>query len=99
MYLGHRAPHLSALHIGDVTRPGQVKPVGLIQLGANQEVEIGNALVLSYQSGSQAQLAVGLHNTNHLPPYSGFKQSSQDCLPLLNNGAVQHGLCSSALIR
>lgn len=28
------APHLSALHIGDVPPPGQVQPVGLIQLGA-----------------------------------------------------------------
>lgn len=72
-YLGHGAPHLSALHIGDVACPGQVKPVGLVQLGADQEVEVGDALVLTHQRGRQAQLAVSLHNANYLPP-------CQDCV-------------------
>lgn len=68
-YLGHGAPDFSALHIGDVAGPGQVQPVGLVQLGTNEEVEVGNALILTHQSGSQAQLAVSLHNADHLPPH------------------------------
>lgn len=77
MYLGHGAPHLSALHIGDMTSPGQVQPVGLIQLGTNQEVEVSNALILTHQSGSQAQFAVGLHYTNHLSQQVKVSQDSQ----------------------
>jgi hypothetical protein len=30
----HRAPHLGALHVGDVPGAREVEPVGLVQLGA-----------------------------------------------------------------
>jgi len=64
--LGHGAPDFGTLDVGNVAGPGEVQPIGLIQLGANEEVEVGNALVLTHQGGCQAQLAVSLHNANHL---------------------------------
>ncbi len=64
--LGHGAPDFGTLDIGNVAGPGEVQPVGLVQLGADEEVEVGNALVLTHQGGCQAQLAVRLHNANDL---------------------------------
>ncbi len=66
IYLGHRAPDLRALYIGNVSGAREVQPVGLIQLGPDQEVEVRNALVLPDQRGRQPQLAVRLHNADHL---------------------------------
>lgn len=33
----------------------------------NEKVEVPNARVLTHKGGSQAQLAVAVHNANHLP--------------------------------
>ena len=64
--LGHGAPDFSTLDIGNVAGSGEVQPVGLIQLGADEEVEVGNALILTDEGGCQAQLAVSIHNANDL---------------------------------
>jgi len=64
--LGHGAPDLHALHVGDVARAREVQPVGLVQLGPDQEVQIADALVLAHQRRRQAQLAVRLDDANHL---------------------------------
>lgn len=47
----HGAPDLRALHVGQVARLHQVQPVGLVQLGADQKVEVADALVLAHQRG------------------------------------------------
>ena len=66
--LSHGAPDFSTLHVSNVASTGEIQPVGFIQLGPNQEVEISNALILSHQCSCQAQLAVRLHNANYLHP-------------------------------
>ena len=65
-HLGHGAPDLCALHVGNVPRARQVEPVGLVQLGADQKVEVRDALVLAHQRRRQAQLAVRLHDADDL---------------------------------
>ena len=44
----------------------QIQPVGLVQLGANEEVEVGDELILTHQRGCQAKLAVGLDYADDL---------------------------------
>lgn len=82
VHLGHGAPDFGALHIGDVPCPGQVQPIGLIEFGADEEVEVGDALVLSDQRRSQAQLAVRLHYADHLRA-----EGKQDCQQLFQQCA------------
>lgn len=43
----HRAPHFGTLHAGDKALFLQFKPVGLVQFGADQEVQVGDFIVLS----------------------------------------------------
>ena len=64
--LGHGAPDLDALHVGNVPCAGEVEPVGFVQLGADEEVEVGDERVLAHQGGRQAQLAVRLGDADHL---------------------------------
>lgn len=65
-HLGHGTPDLSTLDVGDVAGTCEVKPVGLVELGANEEVQITDTLVLAHQRRRQAQLAVRLHYADHL---------------------------------
>lgn len=71
-HLGHGAPDFGALHVGDVAGAREIQPIGLVQLGADQEVEVRNALVLSHQRCCQAQLAVRFHYANHLRQYQTY---------------------------
>lgn len=64
--LSHATPNFSTLYIGNVACTGKVQPVGFIQLGPNQEIEVCNTLIFAHKSCCQPKLAVGLHNTNHL---------------------------------
>ncbi len=66
VYLCHRTPDLCALDVGNVACPGQVQPVGLVQLGPNEEVEISDSVILSHQGSSQSKLGVCLDNANDL---------------------------------
>ena len=43
----HFAPDLSALDLGNETLVLQLEPVGLVQLGSDQKVQIGNFVVLA----------------------------------------------------
>lgn len=62
--------HLSTLHFRDVAVVLQLHPVGLVQLGPNQEVEIDDLIILSYQGGGQTQLTVGLDYGQNTPEHS-----------------------------
>mmetsp|Transcript_18365 Transcript_18365/g.54815 ORF Transcript_18365/g.54815 Transcript_18365/m.54815 type:complete len:254 (-) Transcript_18365:357-1118(-) len=64
--LSHGAPHLGALHICDVARAREVEPVGLVELGADEEVEVADALVLTHQRRGQAELAVAVCDADDL---------------------------------
>lgn len=64
--LGHGAPDLHTLHIGNVAGTRQVQPVGFVQLGADEEVEVGDQLILADQGGREPQLAVCLDNADDL---------------------------------
>ena len=44
----HTHTHLSTLHTGDVATILQLHPVGLVQLGPNEEVEVLNFVVLPH---------------------------------------------------
>lgn len=76
--LGHRAPHLCALHVGNVPRPCQVEPVGLVQLGAYQKVEVGDAFVFPDEGGREPQLAVGLDDADHLCRWRAMRRAVEE---------------------
>ena len=57
---------VARLHVGDVAGPLEVEPVGLVQLGPDEEVQVVNALVFPDEGGRQAQLAVRLGDADHL---------------------------------
>ena len=69
--LGQRAPDLGALHVGDVARPGQVQPVGLVELGPDEEVEVSDERVLPHERRGQAQLGVRLDDADDPPEHGG----------------------------
>lgn len=55
----HFAPYLDALHASQEALLLQVKPVGLVELGADEEVDVRDLVILSDQGRGQPQLAVG----------------------------------------
>lgn len=110
-YLCHFAPDLSTLDIGNVPCIGQVQPIRLVQLGANQEVEVTDALVFPHQCGCQAKLAVGFGNPNdlrgigttlcrciacHASSRDWLRRSFDDCTV---NTAVMTTFCEYCFIR
>lgn len=45
----HVAPHLRALHTGNVAVLSEVHPVGFVQFGSDQEVEVVDLVVLAHE--------------------------------------------------
>lgn len=93
--LRHGAPHLSAVHTGDVAISCQVLPVGFVDFGANQKIQVADALVLSYKSGRQSQLAVRFHYSEHLSEHCGGHHMHlvhQQQPPLSVGDGVDHAL-------
>lgn len=64
--LVHLAPDLAAADVSDVAGAGEVEPVGLVELGADEEVEVVDAVVLPHQRRRQPELAVRLDDADHL---------------------------------
>lgn len=58
--------HIYSTWLPSRRTPCEIQPVGLIQLGPNQEVEVTNQGVLTYQGGCEPQLAVGSDDTDDL---------------------------------
>ena len=56
----HPAPDLGALNASQEAHRLQLEPVGLVQLGPNEEVEIGDLVVLAHERRSETELAVRL---------------------------------------
>ena len=54
---GHGAPDLGTLHLGDEAALLQVEPVGFVELGPDEEVEVVDLLVLAHQRRGEAELA------------------------------------------
>lgn len=52
------------------THLGEVHPVCLVQLGPDEEVEVGDQIILSHQSCREPELAVGVAHTEHFPEHS-----------------------------
>ena len=65
-HLCHLTPHFCTLYICNMAGIGEVQPICFIQFWADKEIEVADALIFSYQRGSQAQLAVRLGNPNNL---------------------------------
>ena len=64
-------PHLSTLDLGDVSVVLQLHPVGLKQLGSDQEVQVHDLVVLSDQRGGETQLTVALDDGQYPPEHLG----------------------------
>lgn len=58
---GHAAPDLSALHAREKAHRLQLEPVGLVKLRPDQEVEVGDLVVLAHKRGREPEFAVRLH--------------------------------------
>lgn len=52
------------------TNLSEIHPVGLVQLGTYEEVEVGDQIVLSHQSRREPELAVGVAHAEHFPEHS-----------------------------
>ena len=63
----HFAPHLRAVHSGNVARVFKVHPVCLVQLGTDKKVKVFDLVVLTHQRCCQAELAVARDDGEHLP--------------------------------
>mmetsp|Transcript_1578 Transcript_1578/g.5046 ORF Transcript_1578/g.5046 Transcript_1578/m.5046 type:complete len:467 (-) Transcript_1578:481-1881(-) len=62
---GHGAPHVLALDRGDGALLLEVEPVGLVQLGADEEVEVVDLVVLAHEGRREPELGVGPHEVPH----------------------------------
>lgn len=49
----------------------EIHPISLVQLWANEEVEVGDEVILSNQRGGETQLAVGIAHTENFPEHLG----------------------------
>jgi len=63
--------HLCTLDLGNETLVLQLQPVGLIQLRADEEVEVADLVVLSDERGRQAELRVRLDGRQHASEHLG----------------------------
>mmetsp|Transcript_5046 Transcript_5046/g.20160 ORF Transcript_5046/g.20160 Transcript_5046/m.20160 type:complete len:311 (+) Transcript_5046:2564-3496(+) len=63
--LRHGAPDFDAFHVAKVAPRGQIHPVRLVQLRADQVVQVVNLAVLADQRGGEAELRVRLHVLHH----------------------------------
>ncbi len=57
----HLAPNFSTLDSSDEAFLLQFQPIGLVEFRSDQEIEVGDLVVLSNKSGGEAELAVGSH--------------------------------------
>ena len=53
---------LGTLDFGDESIVLELHPVGLVEFGSNEEVEVLDLVVFSHKSGRQPQLGVSLHH-------------------------------------
>ena len=66
---------LSTLDFGDESVVLELHPVGLVEFGSNEKVEVLYLVVFSHQSGRQPQLCVRLNHCIY-----GNKQYSVHCI-------------------
>ena len=62
---------LSTLDFGDESIVLELHPVGLVEFGSNEEVEVLDLVVFSHKSGRQPQLGVCLHHCTYTDQQCG----------------------------
>jgi hypothetical protein len=62
---------LCALHFGDEARLLQLHPIGLVQLGTDEEVEVGDLVILAHERRRQSEFAMRLHDRENATKHLG----------------------------
>jgi hypothetical protein len=69
----HWAPYLNALHSREESLLLQVKPICLVELRTDEEVNVGDLVIFSDESRTQSQLAVGFALVQHFLEFICWK--------------------------
>ena len=68
-FLKAQCSHLCTLDLCDEASLLQLKPVGLVEFGPDEEVKVSDLVILSDQGGCETELTVGLHHHKHPPEH------------------------------